>query len=130
MRTVHRFAKLYKADMEQCDLLIVLGTSLKVAPVSALPSRVGWKCPRVLINRELVGDFETASYRDVCLMGDCDDGAQHMASLLGWGHELKQLVDDYQQSSFGPARLKRMLDAECTCSTCSMLTETIIDNKK
>ena len=105
--------------MERCDLLIVLGTSLKVAPVSGLPSCVGWECPRVLINRELVGDFKEDSYRDACLLGDCDDGIQCMVSLLGWEDELQQLTKQFQQSDIGPTQLKELLDVECTCLGCT-----------
>ena len=40
---------------KECDLLLVLGTSLQVAPVSSIPKKVSSKVPAVLINREKVG---------------------------------------------------------------------------
>ena len=42
-------------DFEKCDLLIVIGTSLKVYPFAALTGFVSKECPRVLINRDLAG---------------------------------------------------------------------------
>jgi NAD-dependent deacetylase sirtuin 2 len=44
-------------DFSCCDLLIVLGTSLSVAPFASLPGLVSADTPRLLINMELVGDF-------------------------------------------------------------------------
>lgn len=42
-------------DFTNCDLLIVLGTSLKVRPFNQLIGLVGESTPRLLINREQVG---------------------------------------------------------------------------
>jgi len=42
-------------DLEEADLMIVMGTSLKVAPVQRLPALLSHSVPRILINRELVG---------------------------------------------------------------------------
>jgi len=94
------FTRSYKADMEGCDLCIVMGTSLSVAPFSGLPGLVPDDVPRMLFNREAVGDFrgvdddeddegdERRNYRDVVALGDCDDRCCEMAELLGWHHEL------------------------------------------
>eukprot|EP00747_Dinoflagellata_sp_TGD_P081675 gnl/TRDRNA2_/TRDRNA2_161408_c0_seq1.p1 gnl/TRDRNA2_/TRDRNA2_161408_c0~~gnl/TRDRNA2_/TRDRNA2_161408_c0_seq1.p1 ORF type:complete len:476 (-),score=54.83 gnl/TRDRNA2_/TRDRNA2_161408_c0_seq1:201-1499(-) len=76
-------------DMSACDLLIVVGTALSVYPVAGLVSRVGQLTPRLLINREPVGVWKSAStcgenYRDVMWQGDCDTGAEEIARLLGW----------------------------------------------
>jgi len=93
-----KFQYLIEDDVEMCDLLIVLGTSLLVMPVAGIPSWVGKKCPRLLINRELVGDFATEAImvknwgggysRDVFLKGDCDDGVKDICELIGWGEDL------------------------------------------
>nr|CAD7430035.1 unnamed protein product [Timema monikensis] len=66
-------------------------------------------CPRLLINREKAGqrdrlmrlvgmssglDFDSDNnVRDVAWLGDCDEGCQLLAEKLGWGAELKQLVE-------------------------------------
>lgn len=63
-----RFNKLAAVDFIECDLLIVIGTSLQVRPFADLIKRVGRDVPRLLINREEVGvgshggfEFEKAS---------------------------------------------------------------------
>ncbi|CAF0987004.1 unnamed protein product [Brachionus calyciflorus] len=67
----------YKKDFLQCDCLIVMGTSLKVVPFSKLPYSVKLDCPKLLINRDLVGEWELyvndmeKNYRFVAELGDC-----------------------------------------------------------
>lgn len=52
---VDAFFQHVETDLENADLMIVMGTSLKVAPVSRLPSLLPTNIPRILINREVVG---------------------------------------------------------------------------
>uniref|UniRef100_A0A1B6EET5 NAD-dependent protein deacetylase n=1 Tax=Clastoptera arizonana TaxID=38151 RepID=A0A1B6EET5_9HEMI len=96
------------SDFPECDLLIILGSSLKVQPFASLIDKVGDSCPRLLINREKAGqrdrlmqmlgmgagmDFDSSSNRrDVFYLGDCDSGCQLLADKLGWGEELNKLV--------------------------------------
>ncbi|XP_064600311.1 NAD-dependent protein deacetylase sirtuin-2-like [Liolophura sinensis] len=108
-----RFFDCVKKDMMECDLLIIMGTSLVVQPFASLTSRVPDTTPRLYINREksppmdpfmdlLMGggsDFNAdkeGNYRDVFWEGSCDDGAQALATLLGWGEELKTTVKTEQ----------------------------------
>merc|ERR1711977_299977 len=44
-----------KEDFPECDLLLVMGTSLAVAPFSSLVNKVADNVPRCLINRDPVG---------------------------------------------------------------------------
>ena len=53
-----RFFRLAAEDFPECDLLIVTGTSLKVQPFASLVGRVGSNVPRLLVNRERVGESE------------------------------------------------------------------------
>jgi NAD-dependent histone deacetylase SIR2 len=76
--------------LPEADLLLVMGTSLKVAPVSELPRKVGASVPRVLINNERVGDFGSRE-SDVLLLGGCDEGVREIARRLGWEDELEAL---------------------------------------
>ena len=65
-------------------------------------------CPRLLINKEVVGtstyspdrgfDFDQGT-RDVLFQGDCDEGVAALCRLLGWEDELAELV---QESGFQP----------------------------
>ncbi|KAF9895341.1 DeAcetylase [Aspergillus nanangensis] len=76
--------------VDEADLMIVVGTSLKVAPCSRLPRAVREGVPRILINQEKVGDFGSR-VGDVCLLGSCDESARALAGALGWGDELESL---------------------------------------
>ena len=50
-----RFRALVAGDAAAADLLLIMGTSLKVFPIASLPGRVSLTCPRLLINGEVVG---------------------------------------------------------------------------
>ena len=100
-----RFGKLAKVDFnrENCDLLIVMGTSLQVQPFARLIEYPDIDCPRILINREKVGevpsrrsffergtskgrgfDFSEEGKRDVLFLGDCDEGVRQLCEHLEW----------------------------------------------
>ncbi|CAD6887857.1 unnamed protein product [Tilletia controversa] len=114
-------------DFDQADLLIVLGTSLKVQPFASLIDRVPNSCPRLLINLELVGDIgqdadEPESFRgmsshisesgfdfkgwgtggkryarDVAYIGDADSGVDKIAAICGWSEELEKLMKEHHE---------------------------------
>ncbi|KAL4861984.1 hypothetical protein BDV12DRAFT_207625 [Aspergillus spectabilis] len=77
----------------KADLLIVLGTSLKVYPVAGIPRQIPENIPRILVNNELVGDFGSRS-GDVCLIGSVEDGVRSIARGLGWESELDETWKD------------------------------------
>jgi NAD-dependent histone deacetylase SIR2 len=72
------------------DMIIVMGTSLSVAPFSSLPQFAQDGVPRVLFNLESVGDFGSRA-DDVIELGDCDSGVRKLADALGWRDELESL---------------------------------------
>jgi len=83
-------------DTGTADLLLVLGTSLNVAPCSLVPSIVGASgdAPRILINMERVGgdtDFECF------LPGASDAVVAELLQHLGWSSEAVPEVVDYQE---------------------------------
>lgn len=88
-----RFFKCREIDMPVCDLLIIMGTSLVVYPFASLQNLVTDACPRLLVNREQVGDldFGEDNIRDALHLGDCDDAVLHLAELLGWAEDLKAM---------------------------------------
>ncbi|XP_017108769.2 NAD-dependent histone deacetylase sirtuin-1 [Drosophila bipectinata] len=55
-------------DKDVCDLLIVIGSSLKVRPVAHIPSSIPANVPQILINREQLHHLKF----DVELLGDSD----------------------------------------------------------
>uniref|UniRef100_A0A8C4ZY97 NAD-dependent protein deacetylase n=1 Tax=Gadus morhua TaxID=8049 RepID=A0A8C4ZY97_GADMO len=123
-----RFFTSMKMDFPQCDLLIIMGTSLQVQPFAGLVGRVSKSCPRLLINMEKAGqadpffgvldfgggmDFDSEkAYRDVAHISTCDEGCLALADLLGWKGELEELVnsehsrieaEDQQEKASGAA---------------------------
>ncbi|KAG0208244.1 NAD-dependent histone deacetylase sir2 [Mortierella sp. GBA30] len=77
------FDQSLKEDREKVDLLIVIGSSLKVAPVSDIMHQLPNAVPQILINR-------TPNYHmefDVQLLGNCDTIVAELCRMAGW--ELK-----------------------------------------
>ena len=90
-------------DFSKCDLLIVIGTSLKVHPFAGLITLVEKECPRLLVNRDPVGNFlyddPERNYRDVFLPGECDETCIKIASLLKLDNKLKMYQAPLQKQS-------------------------------
>jgi len=103
-----RFFHKMTEDFPKCDLLLVIGTSLQVQPFASLINKVPLTTPRLLINREKVGEIDpqmamlgikkgfrfgrTDNYRDVDLLGDCQEVVIKLCELLGWKNELDKLI--------------------------------------
>ncbi|CCH45439.1 NAD-dependent histone deacetylase SIR2 [Wickerhamomyces ciferrii] len=75
-----KFHNSIKQDVLNCDLLICIGTSLKVAPVSEIVNMIPGDVPQILINKDLVEHSEF----DVSLLGYCDQVATYLCDKLGW----------------------------------------------
>jgi len=96
-------------DFPNCDLLLVLGTSLAVAPFNQLIAEVPKACARVLVNRQVAGlarplneecakvrggfRFESKHSRDLFLPGDCDAVLRELCERLGWSERFRRLCD-------------------------------------
>lgn len=99
-------------DFPKCDLLIIMGTSLVVQPFAGLANKVDFNVPRLLINKDNVGDPNmlgavvtsllglnpnfgsmSNSHRDVFYKGDCDQGCLELATVLGWEQELLEMIE-------------------------------------
>jgi NAD-dependent SIR2 family protein deacetylase len=82
------FEKIVKKDVEACDLVIVVGTSLKVGgSVNELLKQMPVTTKKVLINKDIVSS-DTAAFKiafDAALLGDCNCIVQYICSQLGWG---------------------------------------------
>ncbi|XP_016961512.1 NAD-dependent protein deacetylase Sirt2 [Drosophila biarmipes] len=100
-------------DFQDCDLLIIMGTSLEVQPFASLVQRPGPRCLRLLINRDAVGQASFVPWmdphersllfnkpnntRDVAYLGECDAGVLALAKALGWEDELQQLISSEKE---------------------------------
>ncbi|CAG9836290.1 unnamed protein product [Diabrotica balteata] len=98
-----------RTDYSKCDLLIIIGTSLAVQPFASLVDRVENHVPRILINREKSGhrssimtmlgmggglNFDSKdNTRDVCWLGDCDEGCLLFAKKLGWAKKRQPILE-------------------------------------
>ena len=102
----HRFFELAPYDMRKCTLLLVLGTSLAVHPFAGLVGEVDEGTPRLLVNREKVGEWFSlpngfrfdhddggSSSSDGFYQGDTDTAVRELCELLGWTGELQAVVD-------------------------------------
>ncbi|XP_005095144.1 NAD-dependent protein deacetylase sirtuin-1 [Aplysia californica] len=78
-----QFHNLMALDKDECDLLIVIGSSLKVRPVALIPNSLPANIPQILINRERLPYLNF----DVELLGNCDDIVADLCRRLGDGWE-------------------------------------------
>ncbi|ORZ33198.1 DHS-like NAD/FAD-binding domain-containing protein, partial [Catenaria anguillulae PL171] len=102
------FFKAMQSQVPEADLLLVLGTSLKVAPFNMVVDEVGVRVPRVLINRERVGeckhpgrglDFDGKYQkfrRDVFVGESCDDAIEQLVERLGWTKDLDEVEREWE----------------------------------
>jgi NAD-dependent SIR2 family protein deacetylase len=81
-----RFARCLKVDVQACDLLLVMGTSLQVYPVGALPDQVPRDVPRVLFNRDpvhIANKFKLSELAGQIGSSDDDDSSDDSADAAG-----------------------------------------------
>jgi Sir2 family len=117
----NRFHQLLRKDLREADLLMVMGTSLQVAPVSLIPEMV--KCNRVLFNRDMVMRI---GRNDIFVPGDCDENVRALADLLGWGEALAEAIEACQLRKDGDDDEKQ---DECKATTDNGTEATLNDAK-
>lgn len=86
--------RLTEHDRDKVDLVVVIGTSLKVTPVSEIVSWLPPHIPQVYISRQPVSHINF----DIDLLGDCDVVVAELCRRLAWplDHEMvpkDQVVD-------------------------------------
>ncbi|XP_042593533.1 NAD-dependent protein deacetylase sirtuin-1-like [Cyprinus carpio] len=91
------FHRAMKQDKDEVDLLIVIGSSLKVRPVALIPSSIPHDVPQVLINREPLPHLNF----DVELLGDCDVIVNELCHRLG---------GDFEQLCYNSSRLSEITE--------------------
>lgn len=67
-------------DADVCDLLICIGTSLKVSPVSETVRIIPPNIPQIYISKELAPHCEF----DLTFKGPCDDVVEYLCDKLHW----------------------------------------------
>ncbi|VEU38884.1 unnamed protein product [Pseudo-nitzschia multistriata] len=98
-------ARKIESDQHKADALIVIGTSLSVAPISKVIEYLPPTIPRILINRTIVhpkkatttvssenkhgtNDFRTNYVFDAYLLGFCDDVTRALGKQLSLGFDI------------------------------------------
>lgn len=82
--------RLVDRDRYRTDLVVVIGTSLKVAPVSELVPFLHPHIPQIYISRTPV----THHNFDVDLLGDCDVVVAELCRRAGWDLRHEMIPDD------------------------------------
>ncbi|TPX70928.1 hypothetical protein SpCBS45565_g01420 [Spizellomyces sp. 'palustris'] len=75
------FDRLFAEDKEKVDLLIVMGSSLKVSPVADVKDKIPHHVPQILINMESLPHMEGF---DIHLLGYCDTICAQLCRMLEW----------------------------------------------
>lgn len=90
------FKERIQIDRSRCDLVICIGTSLRVAPVAEIPNLIPASVPQININRD-------ASHKDLTfdveLLGDNDQISTQLASACSWSAEFQSLVSEGSRPS-------------------------------
>jgi len=112
-------------DIPHVDLLIVIGTSLAVAPANSLIVRVPKTAMRVVVNQEPVGfqlgiDYSDEAERDFFAKGDADAVLLDLMVELGWLDDLIPILNSESLAPASAAILKARLDREGKVSTNSL----------
>lgn len=72
--------------------MFVIGTSLVVYPFAGLPEYTHPKIPRVVLNKDVVENFERPN--DIYIPGDCDESVWSLCQKLGWEKDLLELHNE------------------------------------
>lgn len=84
--------RLTGSDRFKTDLVIVIGTSLKVAPVSELVPFLPPHIPQIYISRTPVNHHNF----DIDLLGDCDVVVSELCKRAGWDLKHEMIPEDQE----------------------------------
>lgn len=87
-------------EVSKCDLMIVMGTSLMVAPFNSLVYMVEKDTPMVLINKDPTEsfDFEKPEEKKLFIGGDCDESVRKLCKAAGWESDLNELIAKFKEA--------------------------------
>ncbi|CAB3406463.1 unnamed protein product [Caenorhabditis bovis] len=86
------FHRQISEDKNNVDLVVVIGSSLNVRPVSLIPFSVDENVPQILINREPLRNYRA----DIELLGNCDDILREICLALGGRYE--RMIREYDEA--------------------------------
>lgn len=92
-------------DKLHVDLIIIIGTTLKVTPVKYLPNEVPESAYRLVVNNEPVGEeccdiqYGPEAKRDMFAQGDIEEQFLGLIVHLGWFDDLVDLMDELPEKS-------------------------------
>ena len=103
-------------DLQNCDALIVIGTSLNVNPFASLINLVRSDTQRVLINLEKAGDHvggfnfsdDPNTSRDILCLGKCDNIILKLSNECGWKQDLMNLYYNERQQKATEFKLSQI----------------------
>lgn len=84
------FDRLRSVDKDKVDLVIVIGTSMKVRPVSEIPNFLPADVPQIYISRDPIHHINF----DINILGDCDTVVDELCRRAGWTLKHKMLPED------------------------------------
>lgn len=129
-----RFHDTIVKDARECDLLICIGTSLKVAPVSDIVNRISENTPQILINRDPINhsefDIELLGYCDQAISWLCGDQLHweiphpNFNSILESGLEMKVVDEHLGIFSVSDANQREEAAAAAAAATAAALNKT------
>lgn len=87
------FYEFYK-DLQNIDLCVIVGTSLKVSPFNQIPLMLPQSCYKILVNNEKVGSFQfdNVSNNELFLQGASDKIFDTMINDLGFKDEFETYI--------------------------------------
>lgn len=86
-----KFFSSWEEDEDDIEFAIVVGTSMTVHPFASLPMQLTGRVPRILVNKEVVGDFTRKNKKDTVILEACDEFAEEVCKLMGWEDDLNEL---------------------------------------
>ena len=100
-----RFWSHLDQDFQQCDCLIITGTSLAVSPFNGLIAKPKSGTTRVFINKTKPGSVGFTGWimgmgrssvslnglNDLVQLDDCDKTVEQICTIAGWGEELRDM---------------------------------------
>lgn len=116
---IDRVRKCLEADRKKADAVIVIGTSLSVAPMSKIIEYLSPSIPRILINQNIVIP-KHGSY--------CEDGRKRSDVEIDYHDEDNNYVKDHRSDFVFDACLLGFCD-EVTTSLFALMSESNEDNK-